>query len=118
MQPFNLERALAGDPVQTKDGKPVTQLVLFNEVDDNYPIRAVIDGCIHSITVCGKFWGNNSESGMDLFMAPVKREGWVNIYHDTFIGDYSGRVHKSEEKAKKLRSCPCKATVKIEWEEE
>ena len=57
----------------------------------------------------------NEESPRDLFFAPEKREGWVNIFPNNIIGG----IYESEEEAKKAAfwsSCPF-TTIKIEWEE-
>ena len=76
--PFDLERALAGDPVITQNGKPVTQLHKFDGVDYR-PILVVIDGR----TVCWELDGKNSVQGLSLFMAPPPKKrirGWVNVF--------------------------------------
>ena len=55
------------------------------------------------------------ETNIDLFFAPEKHEGWVNVYRDLESGElYCGYVYDSEEEAKKRGGI---ATVKIEWEE-
>lgn len=41
MKPFNLERALAGDAVITRDGREVTQLVKF-DVESKYKLFGVV----------------------------------------------------------------------------
>lgn len=45
----------------------------------------------------------------------VKREGWVNVYGEGIVGKI---IHHSKESAISWASCPIKATVRIEWEEE
>ena len=44
MKPWNLERALAGDPVITREGDPVTQLHQFN-VDEPENERSLYGVC-------------------------------------------------------------------------
>ena len=63
----------------------------------------------------GKFFGDTSYK-YDLFFAPEKHEGWVNIYkgNKRFT---SSAIWPTEEEAKKLAGFGCIATVKIEWEE-
>lgn len=79
MEPFNLEKALKGEKVVTKDGREVTQLHLFDLSKSISMLAGVLDG--HICT-----WGANGNSSLitemekDLFMAPKKREYWVNIY--------------------------------------
>ena len=56
------------------------------------------------------------DSNLDLFFAPEKHEGWVNVY----VGPITGViVYKSEEDAKHGANADAKiiATIKIEWEE-
>lgn len=55
-------------------------------------------------------------SNLDLFFAPEKQEGWVNIYPGPITGVV---VYKSEEDAKHGANADAKiiATIKIEWEE-
>ena len=79
MKPFDLERALAGDPVVTRWGEEATQFHLFEGA--HRPLACVIGG-----NVCAYFGnGVDLESGMsskyDLFMAPKKRIVWVNLYY-------------------------------------
>jgi hypothetical protein len=77
MKPFNLERALAGDPVITRDGRPVTQLTLFTNTK-TYPLVGVVEGVIKAWKTNGKYF-NGQEWSYDLFMPPVKREGWIIV---------------------------------------
>lgn len=55
-------------------------------------------------------------SNLDLFFAPCKHEGWVNVYPGPTTGV---PVYKTEEDAKHCANADVKviATVKIEWEE-
>jgi len=78
MKPFNLERALAGDPVMTKDGRLVTQLVLFRNVSTSHPIFGVIHDEVFTWTMEGGCYVK-TPSASDLLMAPVKREGWIIV---------------------------------------
>ena len=61
------------------------------------------------------------DSNLDLFFAPEKHEGWINIFKSSndlaFLGQ--SRIFASKEDAKKDgKDCECYvATVKIEWEE-
>ena len=56
---------------------------------------------------------------LDLFFAPVKKEGWVNIYDITRTNCIS-RIYKTKEEAETIGK-GCKSgyitTIKIEWEE-
>lgn len=80
-KPFDLERALAGDPVVTRDGRPVTQLVKFDVGGDSEPVCGVLNGSISSWSVDGLYL-TDIESKYDIFMAPKKRTVWVNLCFD------------------------------------
>lgn len=80
--PFDLERALAGDPVQTRDGKPFTQIHKFNTTVP-YCIAGVLDGFLKLYTRDGKYNPALGDTNSDLFMAPKVREYWVNVYRNT-----------------------------------
>lgn len=74
MEKFNLERALAGDPVVTRDGRKVTEVYQFKSYEGDYPVYAVINNAITSHTKSGEY---NEKDGhpLDLFMAPKVIEG-------------------------------------------
>lgn len=78
MKPFNLERALAGDKVVTRDGREVTQLTKFD--CRNEPLVGVLDGILETWLENGKFFGSGVYCDSDLFMAPKTVKRWVNFY--------------------------------------
>lgn len=80
MKPFDLTRALAGDPVITRDGRQVTELHHFKTAkNQNNGVFAIIDGEAFTFDYNGKYLAISSHI-MDLFMAPKKRTIWVNVY--------------------------------------
>jgi hypothetical protein len=97
-KPFNLERALAGDPVVTRDGRPVTQLTLFN-IPGRFPLVGVVDNSNESWTPTGLFCVNGKTSYFDLFMAPKKRTVWVNLYPTpgTYLSAYAHAFEDRDE---------------------
>ncbi len=85
---FDLEKALAGDKVVTRDGRDVTQLhrflvkngTLARSLGSNDIFCAVIDGYVGSVTVKGVYSvysDGDGELDLDLFMAPKKLSGFV-----------------------------------------
>lgn len=82
MKKFNLVEALAGKPVITRDGIPVTQLAVFEAEKSKYPVRGVLKGDIDGWTKDGAYGVGVSSSAFDLFMAPEKRTVYLNIYPD------------------------------------
>lgn len=91
-----------------------------------YPIIALIekDCGVGELTIHytkdGKFYIDGS-CGLDLFFAPEKHEGWVNLYKyaNKDCAYYLGSINNSKAEAENKRdtSDKCIATIRIEWEE-
>ena len=121
MKPFNLEEYLKNPlkRVVTRNGDTV-KIHCTDFVDKRYPIIARVEGTSASIsfTKDGKY-EYSGDTKYDLFFAPEKHEGWINIYKNK-KGYYPGRFFCStKEEAVNLRciDAECITTVKIEWEE-
>ena len=117
MKPFNLEEYLKNPErrVVTRDGRNVT--IHCTNYNSNFPIVAEIEGAhsSDSFNKEGKFY-QISDTENDLFFAPKKHEGWVNIYRNKTNGEsYCGKIYKSEDDAK--AQTDILTTIKIEWEE-
>ena len=81
MKPFDLEAAKRGEPVCTRDGTPVRQLVHFPEGVRVNKIAALSGGVINVYDDQGRYYGDEVHvSAKDLFMATRKRTVWVNVY--------------------------------------
>ncbi len=120
LKPFELQKALAGDPVVTRDGQKVTEISILNTLNSNQNVFAVIDGQFYQFTKNGKYSKyENMEYCLDLFMAPkiVKKSGWINIYPYAKSGF---AIFNSKDEADNGQ-CPVSKRVActyIEWEEE
>ena len=120
MKPFNVEAALAGAPVITRDGRKVTQITKFEGID--WPVRAVIEGNTHLSCFSLKGSAGHARcSYSDLFMAHVKKKGWINIYPQNralpnTIGSV-GWIYETEEAARKNNTQGSLPPIQIEWEE-
>ena len=118
MKQFNLEEYLKNPSkkVVTRDGRPI-KIHCINFASDQ-PIIATIgdEEYSYSFSKDGSFMRGMYKSFHDLFFAPEKHEGWVNIYPGPITGVV---VYKSEEDAKHSANADAKviATIKIEWEE-
>lgn len=89
IKPFNLERALAGDPVVTRENNPVTQLHSF-ETTDFFSIAGIYNGYMSNEQLGiwnkeGKFYRSSEDHANDLFMACRTVTKWVNIYRGVGI---------------------------------
>jgi len=102
MKPFNLEEALAGKPVVTRSGDPVTQIVKF-DIKNNIPysIAAIHNGHICTWTYEGIFnFFIDTQNDMDLFMAPESKFIWINLWQQLHEnGNYVTTVHTREDLA-------------------
>lgn len=117
MKPFDLQKALAGEPVVTRDGRPVKIAGINPDAKDLYKVVGWLDGITAGWCIDGKDY-LDGQNPKDLFMATktVKKEGWVNLYKG---GQHRhGSIFSTEDEAKKYAHEQCIATVKIEWEEE
>ena len=122
MKPFNLEEYLKtpSKKVVTKEGKTVKR-ILCTDARGNYPVVALIEeGCYDnaiSYTKDGKLYAGETND-YDIFFAPEKHEGWVNVYNGGADYRHTGDVFSSKERALMVaEGYDCVATVKIEWEE-
>ena len=115
MKPFNLEEALAGKPVITRNGVKVEELVFFNYKELSEPILVKLE--FRKVVL--NFYRNGSylEDGIhenDLFMAEPER--WVNIYYSKAQDDVlASDFYESEEEAKKciVSTSTYQTTIKI-----
>ena len=128
MRPFNLEEYLKNPSrkIITRDGRKVTRILCTN-VKSALPVVALIKESngkgeqVCSFTKNGNFC-QSEETRFDLFFAPEKHEGWVNIYKtsegwSSMYNIYS-YIYPTEEEAKKVIGGDYITTVKIEWEEQ
>lgn len=72
LKPFDLERALAGDPVITRSGAKVLDIYHFKKSTASRPVVVTIEG-LHgefALRKEGVRWDDGKEDDNDLFMAP------------------------------------------------
>ena len=126
MKQFNLEEYLKNpnQKVVTRDGRSVRIICTNREGLSVKPIVALVkhqNG--DENVIC--YWENGVETRgcsiynhNDLFFAPIKKEGWVNLFkiNSTII---TGEVYNTEKEAKSavVSSFIYISTVKVEWEE-
>ena len=123
MKQFNLEEYLANPSrkVVTRDRKAVK--INCTNYDSRQPIIAEIEGHNYSqsFTKDGRYYIDDRNSPYDLFFAPEKHEGWLNVYRHTDTGEvtFGAILHTSREEAEKIGRADdyYAATAKIEWEE-
>ena len=124
MEQFSLEKYLANPSrkVVTKDGRNA-RIICTDRRDLNFPIIALIEdkSGVGEINMDFTKNGINPCSNiLDLFFAPEKHEGWINVYRNRDSGrTYAGSVYDSKEDAEKRKVIDENyvTTIKIEWEE-
>ena len=126
MKQFNLEEYLANPSrkIITRDGRNAR--IICTDAKGKYPVIALIeiennnDEVISIFQKDGQF-AQNDIYKEDLFFAPEKHEGWVNVYRDTYTGTTSlGAVsYASRKEAEGIGKFADDyvATARIEWEE-
>ena len=116
MKQFNLEEYLKNPSrkVVTREGRNAR--IICTDAKGLCPIVGLVDYGKYEVafnaTKDGRFDGIS-----DLFFAPEKHEGWVNVIGLKRGEMYCGFVHDSEEEAIRKGGETAIATVKIEWEE-
>ena len=128
MEQFSLEKYLANPSrkVVTRDGCPV-RILCTDKKSYNEQIVGLImsdTGMEHIFTWTqqGKQYININDAPNDLFFAPEKHEGWINIHRSDSNGYYIGqnKLYNSKEEADevaKLNDSTFIKTLKIEWKD-
>ena len=128
MEQFSLEKYLANPSrkVVTRDGRKVK--ILCTDRKGAYPIIALVENhdsdneSVYSYRengLCSLF--SQSEEN-NLFFAPEKHEGWINIYRSDTLGYYirQNKLYNSKKEADEVAKSNFRTfikTIKIEWEE-
>ena len=123
MEQFSLEKYLANPSrkVVTRDGRNA-RIISTDMNSKNYPIVALVKLSdnptedVWTYTKDGEFEVEQSTT-YDLFFAPEKHEGWINIYEEGSNRYLEGCIYITKEEAKRMRGYGYITTIKIEWEE-
>ena len=128
MKQFNLEEYLKNpsQKIVTRDGRAVK--IYCTDYIDKCCLFVIgkIEGNAYSYSFRedGRFV-DHKETDNDLFFAPEKHDGWINIYADINDNSYPGNhIFKSKEEAEESGRHCCGFTkdlyitsIKIEWED-
>ena len=123
MKQFNLDEYLKNPnkKVITRDGNSVR--ILCTDAKGNFPIIALVE--IHNdaelvirLRENGRFY-NDTEDYRDLFFAPEKNSGWINLYKINSTISPGPRAYNTKEDAESVIGDKSYyiSTIKIEWEE-
>ena len=123
MKQFNLEEYLKNSnrKIITRDGRSV-RIICTNRLHENYPVIALVNNedserC-YSYTTFGKI-NTYQDNVLDLFFAPEKKSGWINLYKINSIISPGPRAYDTKEDAESAVGDKSYyiSTIKIEWEE-
>ena len=123
MKQFNLEEYLKNPAkkVITRDGRSAR--IICTDAKGNFPIIALVeihncDETVIRLKENGRFY-NDTENSSDLFFAPVKKEGWINLYKINSTISPGPRAYDTKEDAESVVGDKSYylSTIKIEWEE-
>ena len=126
MKPFNLEEYLKNPSrkVVTGSGKNVRIICTDAKSGAFHSIITLVEEpngneIIVSYTNEGHYYSCEPSKANDLFFAPEKHEGWVNIYKNAFGVYLPSPIYQTKEEAEEEGkiSDGYVSTIKIEWEE-
>ena len=118
MEQFSLEKYLANPArkVVTRDGRNV-KIISTDMNCENYPIVALVQICDKYYTERVNTYTKDGRLDIerpyrdDLFFAPEKHEGWINLYKEIIYD-----TKTEAEDSVSPEGCYL-TTIKIEWEE-
>ena len=126
MKEFNLTESLKNPSLKvvTRDGREVR--IICTDMKSRYKIVGLVKKkkddteSVEIFQENGTLF-NHTTSNYDLFFAPVKKDGWVNLYKGIlkdYLPSVGQKIYKSKENAiKNKRNDDYLTTIKIEWEE-
>lgn len=121
LKPFDLQKAKAGKPVCTRDGRSVRILCFDAKRRDEKNIIALVPSKgypgfedLIAYPDNGIYYGEH-ENDNNLMMMPEKKEGWVNVYKGGLLDTKSYPTEKEAFDKASLNDYV--DTVKINWEE-
>ena len=122
MKQFSLEEYLKNPSrkVVTRCGKNAR--IICTDAKNVYSVVALIaedkSERVETYLKDGRY-SESRQSSDDLFFAPEKHEGWVNVYKggDRNYFTLGAMIYDRKEDAERCRVEDCVATTKIEWEE-
>ena len=127
MKPFKLDEHLKNPSRKliTRDGRKVTK-VLCTNAKGRFPIVALVESfdgeneTAISYTSKGHLF-DGADYNPDLFFAPEKHEGWINIFKSSndiaFLGENCIYSSKEDAEREGMKCDDYVSTVKVEWEE-
>lgn len=119
MKDFNLEKAIAGAPLVTRDGRKVLEFKYFTQAFEGtrYPVFVILEHGgeeVLSYTKQGEF-SSGRLSPEDLFMATTERKGYVNVLRAASGFMFCSRIYTSLTQAEEVDYGITKLVKRIEF---
>lgn len=115
MKPFNLEKAKQGAKVITREGRKV-EILTFSRRHPYFPIVALVDEgdeeVIRMYTNEGRYYTTDTDSYLDLMMAPTKV--YMNVYRVGNTYELGRNTFSTKEKAMDCRGTDYVKTIEID----
>lgn len=122
MKQFDLQEYLKNPQkkIVTSDGESAR--IICTDRNPDYPIVALVGKktIVNCYTKKGKYFGDAVSNSRDLFFAPEKKIGWINVSRiaQGNAGEITGAVYPTKEEAiAGYSGVGLLDTIKIEWEE-
>ena len=125
MEQFSLEKFLENPnrKVVTRDGRSA-RIICTNRWDESFPVIALVNNedselCFSYTTIGKSYIDQDRDYKLDLFFAPEKKSGWINLYKMNSIISPGPRAYDTKEEAESAAGDKSYyiSTIKIEWEE-
>lgn len=79
MKPFDLQKAIEGHPLCTRDGRDITEFHYFKTADEDYICAAVVNGGINTYDKNGLEFGDDSICDRDIFLKSEKKKLKIHV---------------------------------------
>ena len=97
LEKFNLEKALNGAKVVTRDGREVSQFTKFDTYE-KFSLYGVVNDEIQCWDIKGRYY-EGANPNIDLFIEGEVQSVWVNVYRNKYNSVYTGQSYTSKEHA-------------------
>ena len=116
MRKFDLNAALRGEKVVTRDGREVRTVLQPDGVTEEQSVVVVLNGIVQQYCPNGSFYTDGRSHDMDLFMATKSFKAYCNVYRDATGEAYTGQLHKTVADAEKNATGKAHAVATVTWE--
>lgn len=124
MKQFDLQEYLKNPQKKIVTSNGESARIICTDRNPDYPIVALVGKktIVNCYTKKGKYFGDATSNSRDLFFAPEKKTGWINVSRiaQGNAGEitYTGAVYPTKEEAiAGYSGVGLLDTIQIEWEE-